>query len=216
MAGFVVSASSVLRKVNDSVTFTVTLVKNGLPISGKAPVVKLIRRSDGKFYNWNLNVWQIPVAAKTMFENLNAPGVYEAFWDQSSADPNNVEDYLAIFSANGVPADRFYGTIEYSFKQIAAPGDQMALTTATIQAIRAEIMGYVVGGNPLGLTTEDTWEMIRKILNNRLELQDGSTNNWILYDDDDASIYLRYDVRDVTGGSVVSATGVPARRTRGT
>ncbi len=77
-------------------------------------------------------------------------------------------------------------------------------------------MGYVVGGNPLGLTTEDTWEMIRKILNNRLELQDGSTNNWILYDDDDASIYLRYDVRDVTGGSVVSATGVPARRTRGT
>jgi len=216
MAGVVANAGSILRKVNDSVTLSVTLVRNGLPVSGKTPQVKFIRRSDNKFYNWNLNVWQTAQFTRTLVENPMAAGVYEAVFDQSAADPNAEEDYLGLFTSNGAPAvDRFYGTTEYSFKRFALPGDTMSLDTASIQAIRAEIMGYVVGGNPLGLTTEDTWEMIRKILNNRLELSDGDTNNWVLYDDDDTSVYLRYDVRDKTGSPIASAPGVPARRTRG-
>jgi hypothetical protein len=217
MPGYAVSSSSVIRKVNDSVTLTVTLVRVGLPVSGKTPQVKFIRRSDGKFYNWNLNVWQIAPVSKTLVENVLAAGVYETIFNQATADPNSEEDYLGVFTANGAPAvDRFYGTVEYSFKRFAVPGDEMNLTTTAIQAVRSEIMTYVVNGNILGLTTEQTWDLIRKILNNRLELFDGDTNNWKLYDDDDTTLLLQYNVRDKTGASIGSPTGAPARRTRGT
>jgi hypothetical protein len=116
MAGFATAASSVLRKVNDAVILTVTLTKNGLPQSGKTVLGKLVRRSDGKFYNFNLNVFQVATFSKTLVENPSIPGVYEATFDHNTADPDNEDEYLGIFTANGVPADRFYGVVEYVFR----------------------------------------------------------------------------------------------------
>jgi hypothetical protein len=194
----------------------VTLAKNGQPVTGKSPVVKLIRRSDGKFYNWNLNVWQTPSFSRTLTENTQAPGVYETDFDQNTADPNSEEEYLGVFTMNGAPADRFFGTVEYVFRRIAAPGDTMALTPAAVAAVRVAIWTHVVDTNILGLTAEQTLDLVRKVLNNRLELFDGDTDNWKLYDDDDATILLEYNVRDKTGAPVGIADGAPARRTRGT
>lgn len=214
MAGGTATGSGItLRRVNDSVKLSVTLARGGVPQSGKPAFVRFVRRSDGRYYNWTLNSWQVPVFDQALSEVY--AGVYEVLFDQATADPNVERDYLAIFHGNGVAADKFYGSLEYSFKSIAAPGDQMNLTTAAIQAVRAEMMNYVVGGNILGLTMENTLDWIRKILNNRLELADGAVANWVLYDDDDSTVFLTYDVRDKSNAAIFSPAAVPARRTRG-
>lgn len=57
--------------------------------------------------------------------------------------------------------------------------------------------------------------LIEKIQRNRLELAEGSTNNWILYDDDSVTPLLRWSVSDKTGVDIRMNDYVPARRTRG-
>lgn len=215
MAGIAISGGDVLKRVGDVLRLTATLTKNGLPETGKAVYVKLVRRSDGRFWNFDLNVWQVASVSKTLVENVVVPGVYERDFNQGLADPGSEREYLGIFTANGVPADRFYGVVEYVFRKIAAPGDAMELTPAAVTAIRNAIMTHVVNANPLGFTLEETLDLVRKLLNNRLELEDGDTDNWILYDDDDVTPLLRYDVRDKTGAAVFVPDGAPARRNRG-
>jgi hypothetical protein len=97
----------------------------------------------------------------------------------------------------------------------AIPGDAMALTVAERNSIRAAIMAYVVNSNTLGLTVEQTLDLMRKILNNRLELSDGAASNWKLYDDNDISILLNYDITDKDGNTIFLEPVTPARRTRG-
>jgi hypothetical protein len=58
-------------------------------------------------------------------------------------------------------------------------------------------------------------DTIRKILVNRLELAEGSTGNWVLYDDDDSTVLLTWDVTDKDGTAITLSSGSPARRTRG-
>lgn len=57
--------------------------------------------------------------------------------------------------------------------------------------------------------------LIEKIQRNRLELAEGATNNWILYDDDSITPLLRWSVTDKTGLDIRMNAFVPARRTRG-
>lgn len=216
MAGIVTNAGQVLSKVNDSIDLSVTLVKNGLPISGKTPKVRFIRRSDDKFYNFGLNIWQTPTYSKTLVEMASAFGVYTTVFNQATADPDAEEDYLAIYTANGIPADTFYGTVDYSFKLFAVPGDEMTVSAASIAAIRLAIWQHVVDGNILGLTAEEALDMSRKILNNNLNLSDGSGPlNWVLLDDDDLTPFLSWTVLDKSGAQIIQPALFPSRRTRG-
>ena len=57
--------------------------------------------------------------------------------------------------------------------------------------------------------------LIRKILANRLELSDGSANNWVLYDDDSATPLLTFNVSDKNGNPIVQASNVPSKRSKG-
>lgn len=57
-------------------------------------------------------------------------------------------------------------------------------------------------------------ELSRKMLTNRLELADGDTDNWILYDDDDSPL-LKFNVRDKLGSGIIQPPLFPARRTKG-
>lgn len=58
--------------------------------------------------------------------------------------------------------------------------------------------------------------LIEKLLRNRLELEDGDTANWVLYDDDSVTPLLTWDVKDKDGDPIQMDKFVPARRTRGT
>lgn len=97
----------------------------------------------------------------------------------------------------------------------AVPGDAMTLTAGERAAVVSAIWAHVVDGNTLGLTAEETLDLSRKVLNNRLELADGDTNNWTLYNDDDSTPLLRYSVTDKSGAQIVQPSLFPSRRTRG-
>ena len=109
----------------------------------------------------------------------------------------------------------------------AEPGDEMDLVTDALDSgslattatneIRDAILGTVLESNVLGLTLSQQINLIRKILNNRLELKNGGAgdSNWVLYDDDDASIAQTWDVTDKDGGDITLVASTPARRTRG-
>lgn len=57
--------------------------------------------------------------------------------------------------------------------------------------------------------------LLEKIARNRLELMDGTTDNWILYDDDSVTPLLTFSVTDKNGAAIVQQNAVPSRRTRG-
>ena len=57
-------------------------------------------------------------------------------------------------------------------------------------------------------------DLIRKIQTNRLELSDGDTSNWILFDDDDTTPLLVFSVKDKEGNLVVQTPHTPARRSK--
>jgi hypothetical protein len=56
--------------------------------------------------------------------------------------------------------------------------------------------------------------LIKKILTNRLELADGDTDNWVLYDDDNSTPLLTWDVTDKTDGAVAQDEGTESRRSK--
>lgn len=57
--------------------------------------------------------------------------------------------------------------------------------------------------------------LINKIQTNKLELVDGDSGNWILYDDDNSTPLLTFDVTDKDGALIVQQTHVPSRRSKG-
>jgi hypothetical protein len=58
----------------------------------------------------------------------------------------------------------------------------------------------------------DNLPLMRKIMTNRLELEDGVGLNWVLYDDDGETWIMKWPVRDKNGKQIFSPVGIPARR----
>jgi len=54
--------------------------------------------------------------------------------------------------------------------------------------------------------------LLRKIQTNRLELFDGATDNWVLYDDDAVTPLLTFSVSDKNGDIIVQCPGSPSKR----
>jgi len=78
----------------------------------------------------------------------------------------------------------------------------------------ADLLPLEVVDSDLGdLATDVT--LIRKLLQNKLELADGDTGNWILYDDNDSTPLLTFSVTDKGGLAITQPEGAPSRRTRG-
>ena len=56
--------------------------------------------------------------------------------------------------------------------------------------------------------------LIKKCHTNRLELADGNSNNWILYDDDDSTPLLTFTVTDKNGSSIIQQANIPSKRSK--
>lgn len=54
--------------------------------------------------------------------------------------------------------------------------------------------------------------LLRKIQTNRLELTDGDTDNWILYDDDASTPLLTFSVKDKSGQLIIQQPYAPSIR----
>ncbi len=57
--------------------------------------------------------------------------------------------------------------------------------------------------------------LIRKILTNKLELFDGDTENWKLYDDDSTTLLFEWNVTDKNDNPIVQESNVDSKRTKG-
>jgi len=57
--------------------------------------------------------------------------------------------------------------------------------------------------------------LVEKILRNKLELADGDSGNWILFDDDSVTPLLTWSVVDKDGDAITQPKLVPSSRTRG-
>jgi len=62
--------------------------------------------------------------------------------------------------------------------------------------------------------SEEDTEVIRKIMMNRLELHDGTAKNWKLYDDDNTTVLLTFNVSDKNGGPIYQVTASPSKRSK--
>jgi len=61
-------------------------------------------------------------------------------------------------------------------------------------------------------TVDIRTNLLRKIQTNRLELFDGDSDNWILYDDDTITPLLTFSVSDKTGDIIVQQPHMPSKR----
>jgi len=56
--------------------------------------------------------------------------------------------------------------------------------------------------------------LMKKLFTNRLELENGTVSNWILYDDDDVTPLLIFDASDVNGEDIMQITGMASKRVK--
>ena len=57
--------------------------------------------------------------------------------------------------------------------------------------------------------------LIRKIQTNKLQLSDGDTGNWILYNDNSTDVLLEFDITDKNGNAIIQPVSSPSRRSKG-
>jgi hypothetical protein len=136
-----------------------------------------------------------------------AQGRYRGLWT-----PATDEDYVAIFivytDAGRTIISEDYTREAQQWRPISAVSPRLA-----DDVWDEDLSGHTSAGSA-GEALART-ELIEKILRNRLELAEGSTNNWILYDDDNATPLLRWSVTDKDGDGILMEKHIPARRTRG-
>lgn len=79
-----------------------------------------------------------------------------------------------------------------------------------------EFLGRLTAARSANIDDSNTRiRLLEKILRNRLELADGSTSNWVLYDDDSVTPLLTWSVTDKDGDGIAQQKLVPSQRTRG-
>lgn len=109
-----------------------------------------------------------------------------------------------------LPTERIYVTLALSSSATLIPGTSITKTDVTEAVWDAPSAAHDLAG-----TFGTMLALCKRLQVNRLELTPGSTNNWILYKDNDTDPLLTWNVTDPTGNAITIATGTPARRTRG-
>jgi len=115
----------------------------------------------------------------------------DGFYAYDFADYDDTEDY--VMRADSVTLS---GTDRYAFASTGEYNELLNEIKSTVDDIDIR-------------TT-----LIRKIQTNRLELADGDTGNWILYDDDDTAL-LTFNVTDKNGDLIVQSANIPSKRSKG-
>lgn len=159
-------------------------------------------------------------------------GRYSAPWTPGII-PKNYDALFLVYTDAGHTTESAVYTREMEKWQsdtlIAVAIDRAGLPVDVAEAVWDELLaGHTAAGSAgefLGRLTaarvaniDDTNTRVRlveKILRNRLELADGATGNWVLYDDDSVTPLLTFNVKDKAGSGIVQQALVPSRRSRG-
>jgi hypothetical protein len=183
-----------VRVETDSIEpiMTFALDSTGDPITGLTNVaIRIRRQSDNYYFDWSDDTFKAGASVVTLLQALSevdavrSPGVYELTGGWDLSD-----------IVNPVVDDTYF---------VTAIQDGSPQSATNFPA-----SGEIKEGQWV-----DDLVLAKKMLVNRLELANGDTDNWVLYDDDDATPLLTFDVTDKDGLALVLPATAPARRTRG-
>ena len=173
---------------------------------------KMRRISDGLMLDWSDYTFKTPVTVVqklqtfTEVDATNFPGEYQGTFNTSSISNPSTDDIYEI-------------TVVEDGTEDAANLPQVGEVRVGnwVDSIENILTNVLSMNNRLPLTPADevSVSLILKILKNKLVLEDGTTGNWVLYDDDDATPLITWSVQDVCDSNVVQPPGAPSRRSRG-
>lgn len=164
-----------------------TVMRPGFgPVTGAAPVVALRRVAGGTYLDWQDGTFK---ASGWGVRQTPVPEV------NASLAPGRYATELDLATIVGAPA----GTV-LAAEYAATIDGVLTVTTET----------WLVSG------TDADVDRVRKWFTNRLEEAAGNPGTLVLYDDDDTTPLLTWQLRDGLGGQTVYVPGRPARRSKGT
>lgn len=190
--------------------WAVFITDDGAPATGLTPAID-VYEYDGT---------QV-VAAAAMTE------AGDGWYTYTQAGFDDAESYLARIDAGAGVNPRWYQAAKETSREYttarAALLDNLDLAITTIQLELATHQGSVasqIGTHDSNMSTlvgqvDTVVDLIQKVLINRLELADGAAANWILYDTDDVTPLLTFNVTNKVGGAILIDGNAPARRSRG-
>jgi hypothetical protein len=133
-----------------------------------------------------------------------ALGRYSGLWT-----PATSSDYVVVFIVYS-DAARTIESPDYTRES-----ENWRPITAVSPQIASDVWDELLAGHTVTGSAGATMALIEKILRNRLELEEGSSDNWVLYDDDSITPLLTWSVTDKDGAAIQVGSFNPARRTRG-
>jgi len=193
--------------------------QNGIPKINLTPTINITRISDNMPVVVSGTMAEISNGAyKYNFTDYEITSNYFILCD-GGATLSNYERYTAGTSGYTAGTSGEYGNSLYSIdttvsgidvktESIDTKVDIIDLTVDTVKDTTDDIKSTV---DAIDVRTI----LIRKIQTNRLELSDGDTGNWVLYDDDNSTPLLIFDITDKNGNPIVQPAGIPSSRSKG-
>ncbi len=133
----------------------------------------------------------------------------------------DVSDGLVV--ASGIMAELGDGFYTYDFTGYGITNEYAILCDAVTlsdldryKSLTTGEYGDIING--LGLVTDNIdfrVELIKKIWQNKLELSDGDTGNLVIYEDDNTTPRISWDVTDVLDNAIIQEVSNTAKRSRG-
>lgn len=128
-----------------------------------------------------------------------------------------------LVTASGAMTDKGGGFYAYDFAGYDITTEYVilcdAVTLPGVNRYQSLTTGEYGGTiNTIELTSDEInfrINLIKKIMQNKLELSDGDTDNLVIYDDDNVTERLKWGVTDVVDGPVVQTPYNISKRSRG-
>jgi hypothetical protein len=177
-----------------SATLNITRVSDNIPVVSSGVMTEI---ADGA-YKYNFTGYEITEDYFVLCDGGPTLSDYERYTDGTSGEYNNT-----LYSI-----DTTISGIDVKTESIDTKVDIIDLTADTIKSTTDDIKSTVDDVDVRTL-------LIRKIQTNRLELVDGSSGNWKLYDDNSTDVLLVFNITDKDGNTIVQPVGAPSKRSKG-
>lgn len=175
-------------------TINITRISDDMPVVLSGVMVEL---ADGA-YKYDFTDYEITSNYFILCDGGATLSNYERYTDGTSGEYGN-----SLYSI-----DTTISGIDVKVESIDTKVDIIDLTADTIKSTTDDIKDVV---DDVDVRTI----LIRKIQTNRLELVDGSSGNWKLYDDNSIDVLLTFNITDKDGNTIVQPVGAPSRRSKG-
>jgi hypothetical protein len=187
-----------LFEVGDTIVpINLMLTQNGVPMVGETVTAGVRRKSDNLFLDF----------ADNTFKASGHTTKFQALTDLNGTDADLAGHYAFLW--NSATAITGQGEFEFVFKHgTSRYFDDVYFLTPVATSVWSAAQASFVAAGSFGRRMKE----IRAALLNRQEIADGSSGNFVTYDDDGTTPLVTNNMQDKTGAAIGISAGVPARR----